>query len=168
MRPTVAHARDRANVRGGGRKPWRQKGTGRARHGSTRSPIWKGGGVTHGPLKEKDYSKKINKKMARRALYTVLSAKARDNEILVLDGLKLEAPKTKIAVKIFSDLATVKNDLRSRSVLLLYAKKDENTKRAVRNLPNISLDEARNLTAYEALANKYLLFVKDALSVFTK
>src|SRR3989338_649624 len=110
-RPTVAHAKGRSEVRGGGRKPWRQKGTGRARHGSIRSPIWKGGGVTHGPLKEKSYKKSINKKMAKKALYTVLSAKARDGEIVVLDTLKFEEPKTKLAAKVFKNLEAVKSDL---------------------------------------------------------
>src|SRR3989338_3994717 len=102
LRRGTAHAKDRAQVRGGGRKPWRQKGTGRARHGSIRSPIWRGGGVTHGPLKEKNYAKKINKKMAKKAFYTVLSAKARDNEIIVLDDLKFAEPKTKLAAEMFS------------------------------------------------------------------
>src|SRR3990167_7958338 len=101
-RPTVAHAKGRGEVRGGGRKPWRQKGTGRARHGSIRSPIWKGGGVTHGPLKEKNYKKKINKKMAKKALFAVLSAKARDNEIIVLDDLKFSEPKTRLAAEMFA------------------------------------------------------------------
>ncbi len=106
--------------------------------------------------------------MARKALYTVLSAKARDNEVVVLDNLKFEAPKTKIAAKIFSGLALVKSDITKQSVLVLIQKKDEAIKRAVRNLPFVSLDEARNLTAYEALAHKYLLFIKDALTVFQK
>jgi len=93
-RTPVAHVKTRGEVRGGGKKPWQQKGTGRARHGSIRSPIWKGGGVTHGPLKEKNYKRKINKKMAVKALAVVLSAKISDKEILILDGLNLQAPKT--------------------------------------------------------------------------
>src|SRR3990167_3847268 len=101
-RKVLAHTKDRSEVRGGGKKPWRQKGLGRARHGSIRSPIWSGGGVTHGPRKEKNYAKKINKKMAKKAFYTVLSAKARDNEIIVLDDLKFAEPKTKLAAEMFS------------------------------------------------------------------
>src|SRR3989344_1527703 len=105
MRPKVAHAKDRAQVRGGGKKPWRQKGTGRARHGSIRSPIWKGGGVTHGPLTEKNYNKKINRKMAKKALFTVLSQKARENEILVLEKLNFSEPKTKLASEFFKKIS---------------------------------------------------------------
>ena len=96
LRRGTAHAKGRSEVRGGGRKPWRQKGTGRARHGSIRSPLWIGGGVTHGPLKEKSYHKKINKKMAKKALFTALSAKARDNEIIILENLKFPEAKTSL------------------------------------------------------------------------
>ncbi|MCL5782115.1 MAG: 50S ribosomal protein L4, partial [Patescibacteria group bacterium] len=81
-RPNVAHAKTRGEVRGGGKKPWRQKGTGRARHGSTRSPIWVGGGVAHGPRNEKNYSRKINKQAKRKALFTILSKKFKDGEIM--------------------------------------------------------------------------------------
>src|SRR5258706_11147552 len=95
QRQVLAHAKGRSEVRGGGKKPWQQKGTGRARHGSIRSPIWRGGGVTHGPSNERDFSKKINKKMARKALLTVLSAKARDNEIILMDEIAFSQPKTK-------------------------------------------------------------------------
>ena len=90
-----AHAKDRSEVRGGGKKPWRQKGTGRARHGSTRSPIWVGGGKAHGPRNDRDYSQKVNKKMKRVALFSVLSKKAKDGEMKVFDSLMIEAPKTK-------------------------------------------------------------------------
>ena len=94
-RPPWAHVKDRSEVRGGGKKPWRQKGTGRARHGSTRSPIWVGGGKAHGPRNDKDYSQKVNKKMKRVALFSVLSKKAKDGELKVFDTLVLDAPKTK-------------------------------------------------------------------------
>lgn len=167
-RPTIAHAKGRGEVRGGGRKPWRQKGTGRARHGSIRSPIWKGGGVTHGPLKEKSYKRKINKKMAKKALYTVLSAKTRDNEILVLDALKFEEPKTKLAAKVFNNLKEVKKDITAKEnrVLVLLLKMEESVKRAVRNLPYAQMDEARNLNALQAMKHKYILFTKESLGIF--
>ena len=167
-RPTVAHAKGRSEVRGGGRKPWRQKGTGRARHGSIRSPIWKGGGVTHGPLKEKSYKKKINKKMAKKALYTVLSAKARDNEVIILDALKFDEPKTKLAAKVFNNLKEVKKDITAKEnrVLVLLPKMEVAVKRAIRNLPYAVLDEARNLNALQAMKHKYLLFTKDSVMVF--
>jgi len=82
LRRTIADTKDRSEVRGGGKKPWRQKGTGRARHGSSRSPIWVGGGITHGPLSEKNYSQKINKKMKAKAFFTVLSRKLSDGEVV--------------------------------------------------------------------------------------
>jgi len=100
-RQVLAKTKDRSEVRGGGRKPWRQKGTGRARHGSIRSPIWKGGGVTFGPTTEKVFKKIIPKKMRRKALFMVLSAKAKENLILVLDKLEIEKPKTKSMIDIF-------------------------------------------------------------------
>jgi large subunit ribosomal protein L4 len=92
-RTPVAHAKDRGEISGGGKKPWKQKGTGRARHGSTRSPIWVGGGSAHGPRNEKDYSRKINQKMRVKALNTVLSAKLRDGEIIFIDSFDFSAPK---------------------------------------------------------------------------
>ena len=169
-RPTIAHAKGRSEVRGGGRKPWRQKGTGRARHGSIRSPIWKGGGVTHGPLKEKSYKRKINKKMAKKALYTVLSAKVRDNEIIVLDKLNFAEPKTKLAANVFNNLKEIKKDITAKEnrVLVLLPKMEDAIKRAVRNLPYAELDEARNLNAWRAMKHKYLLFTKESINVFGK
>ena len=96
-RNTVANTKKRGEISGSTRKLFQQKGTGRARHGSIRSPLWRGGGVTFGPRNEKDYSKKINKKMRTKALYTVLSQKLRDNEVLFVDALNFDAPKTKDA-----------------------------------------------------------------------
>ena len=90
-----AHVKDRSEVRGGGKKPWRQKGTGRARHGSTRSPIWVGGGKAHGPRNDKDYSQKVNKKMKRVALFSVLSKKAKDGEVKVFDTLVVRGAENK-------------------------------------------------------------------------
>src|SRR5476651_911859 len=97
-RAGTADTKDRGEVRGGGRKPWKQKGTGRARHGSTRSPIWVGGGVTHGPLAEKNYKRKVSKKMRAQALFSVLSKKLKDKEIIFVESLSLSEIKTKSAV----------------------------------------------------------------------
>src|ERR1035437_1215074 len=99
-RDPIAHTKTRGEVRGGGKKPWQQKGTGRARHGSTRSPIWVGGGVTHGPRNDKDYSRKVNKKMKAKALYTILSRKFSDGQIVFVDDISFRAPKTKDAMTV--------------------------------------------------------------------
>src|SRR3989338_6487222 len=167
-RPTIAHTKSGAEVRGGGRKPWVQKGTGRARHGSIRSPIWIGGGVTHGPRAERSYKKKINKKMARKALFTALSAKARDKEIVVLDGVKFDAPKTKYAAALFAALQKQKElgrIMRGNGVLVSLSGKDDASRRALRNLPYVGIDEARNLNAWEVMQYKYLLLPKKALEI---
>lgn len=168
QRQKTAKTKDRAEVRGGGKKPWQQKGTGRARHGSIRSPIWKGGGVTHGPLTEKNFKKKINKKMARQALYTVLSAKARDKEIIVLDDVRLKQPKTKEAALMFSVLAKIKDFAgivkKQNGALLLLEKPNPIVKRAVRNLPYVKLDEARSINVLGVLQYKYILFTKQSVT----
>lgn len=171
-RPTVAKVKDRGEVSGGGKKPWRQKGTGRARHGSIRSPLWKGGGVTHGPTAERDFSKKINKKMAAKALATVLSAKTRDHQMLVMDAFEFPQPKTKEAAKVFANFSKIKNfsDIaKSKNrVLVLLPEKNDSTRRALRNLPFIAIEEARNITALEMLNHKYVVLPKPGIDVLTK
>lgn len=168
QRQTVAHTKGRSEVRGGGKKPWRQKGTGRARHGSIRSPIWKGGGVTHGPTKERNFKKKINKKMAKKALYVALSAKARDKEIIALDEIKLKEPKTKLAYEVMKNLVKIKDykDLmnKRRGVLVVLPDNNQTLKRAFRNIPFIGFNEARNSNALEILTYKYILFTRESIS----
>ena len=105
-RAGTADTKDRGEVRGGGKKPWKQKGTGRARHGSRRSPIWSGGGVAHGPISDKDYSRKINKKAKAKALATVLSKKLSDAEVVFVEGLAFSEPKAAEAKTIIKALAT--------------------------------------------------------------
>ena len=161
----TAKAKTRGEVRGGGRKPWRQKGTGRARHGSIRSPIWRGGGVAHGPILEKNYKQKINKKMAKKALFVTLSAKARDNEIFVIDDLHFSEPKTKLAAKTFSAFSEKTNASikKGNGVLVALAEKNDTARRVLRNLPFIGVDEARNLNAYEVMQYKYIMFQRKAI-----
>ncbi len=169
LRPKVAHAKTRGEVRGGGKKPWRQKGTGRARHGSTRSPIWKGGGVTHGPNKYENYKKKINKKMAQKALFVVLSAKLRDKEIIVLENLDFAKPKTKNVSEIFKKIAKIeefKRITKGNGALVALGGSDKNARLSVQNLPYAGMIEARNLTALDALQYKYVLFSKNTLEKF--
>ncbi|MFH1956797.1 MAG: 50S ribosomal protein L4 [Patescibacteria group bacterium] len=163
QRTPVAHVKGRGDVRGGGKKPWQQKGTGRARHGSSRSPIWVGGGVTHGPTKEKDYSKKINKKMKKSAFYTALSQKLRDKEILFLDKIILNQPKTKEAGEIFKKISSIKNfekilSKRKNRAIIVLPKKDDNLTRGFRNLTGIKVSEARNLNVLDLLKYKFLIF----------
>jgi len=147
----------RAEVRGGGRKPWRQKGTGRARHGSTRSPIWRGGGIVFGPH-PRDYSYSIPKKVRRLAIKSALSAKAAEGKILVLDELKLAAPRTK-------EMATVLANLGAAApVLLVTAAKDENTFKSARNLSGVKTVAVEGLNTYDILACDTLLFTRDALA----
>jgi len=157
-RRAIARAKSRGEVRGGGKKPWRQKGTGRARHGSIRSPLWRGGGVTFGPLKEKVFKKKINKKMRKRALFMVLSAKAKNNLLLILDALKLEAPKTNAMAQILGKLPVKKE-----SCLLVLPKVDKNIILAAKNLPGVKTIEARNLNALDLLSFKYLITPKETI-----
>jgi len=151
----------RGEVSGGGKKPWRQKGTGRARHGSIRSPLWKGGGVTFGPTSERNFKLGINKKMARKAFLTALSGKVKDNELLVLDELKLMAPKTKEMAKIMKNFPQIKNGL-------LISPKDENIKKAGRNLPNLSIASIDNLNISDILKHKYLIFTEDGIGQLNK
>ena len=170
MRVYVAHAKDRREVRGGGKKPWRQKGTGRARHGSIRSPIWKGGGVTHGPLTQKNFKKKVNKKMAKKALFTVLSAKARDGEIVVIDHLKFAEAKTKYAAQLFTNLMRHENLNRitkGNGALVALSGRDDMLKRTMRNLPYVAIDLAKNLNAREVLQHKFMIFPKAAIETLT-
>ncbi len=167
-RQLLAHAKGRGEVRGGGKKPWQQKGTGRARHGSIRSPIWKGGGVTHGPTKDKVFKKKLNKKVARAALGVALSAKLRDGQVAVLDEIKLEQPKTKLMAKtlgaitsIFSDAGSAKS--RPSMLVVVPSGFDPGLSRSVRNLPRIDMIEARNLNASMTLSHRLIVFLKDAV-----
>lgn len=164
-RQNIAHTKDRGEVKGGGKKPWRQKGTGRARHGSIRSPIWKGGGVTFGPRKERNFERKINKKMARKALFVALSLKAKDKEIVVLDNLNFDNWKTKEmagVMKRISELFPVKHG----SVLVITpGNMAETVQRVAKNLPKVDVMEAKNLNALNVLARKNLLVFKDSIDV---
>lgn len=159
QRQVLANVKDRGEVRGGGRKPWRQKGTGRARHGSRRSPIWKGGGVTFGPTKNRNFSRKINRKMRRKAVFMVLSAKAKSNLIFLLDDLVLKSPKTKEINGIFSKLKM------KGSFLLVLPKLDKGIFLAARNIKGIGVIEARNLNVLELLSFRNLVMPKESIKV---
>ncbi|MEK7664341.1 MAG: 50S ribosomal protein L4 [Patescibacteria group bacterium] len=157
MRQGSAHTKTRGEVRGGGRKPWRQKGTGRARHGSIRSPIWRGGGVSGGPRKERNFERDIPKKMRRKALFMVLSQKAKNNLLIILDKLELESPKTKTMADIIKKLPVSKT---SRLVLNSNGK---NVFLSARNIARTGVLETRNLNIVDLLNYKYLLTTKDGI-----
>lgn len=162
-RTPVAHAKDRGEVRGGGKKPWKQKGTGRARHGSIRSPIWKGGGVTHGPLSWKDYSKKINKKMRTKALAIVLSQKNRDTELLFVDALPFTSPKTKTAKQFLTTFGKMtgfeKMNYKKNAALIVTPERDVNTIKSFKNFGNVTVMDVNTLNAKDALTFKHVVFV---------
>ncbi|MDO8589790.1 MAG: 50S ribosomal protein L4 [bacterium] len=167
-RKNVAHTKDRSEVRGGGKKPWKQKGTGRARHGSIRSPIWVGGGVTGGPRNEKNFERKVSKKMRTKALYTILSRKWHDGEILFVDSVALAEPKTRVAVKALQSLSGIKGfesifSKRNNATVIALSGKNKETERAFDNLGNIEVVEARNLNPLLLLEHKYLIIENPKL-----
>ena len=142
----------RAEVSGGGKKPWRQKGTGRARQGSTRSPQWRHGGIVFAP-KPRDYTIRLNKKVKRLAMKSALSSKVNENELLVFDALHLEAAKTKEMVKVLKAVNTEK-------ALIVLPEKDETVERAARNIPNVKTTLVGTLNVYEILKYEKLILTK--------
>ncbi|MBO8129550.1 MAG: 50S ribosomal protein L4 [Peptococcaceae bacterium] len=147
----------RGEVRGGGRKPWRQKGTGRARHGSIRSPIWRGGGIVFGPH-PRDYHYKVPKKVRRLALKSALSSKVGEGKIFVLEALELEAPKTKDMVQILQNLQA------GKGALVVTEGKDEHVIKSARNIPKVKALPADQLNVYDVLYHPNLVMTKDAVA----
>jgi large subunit ribosomal protein L4 len=174
-RTSSAHTKGRGEVSGGGKKPWKQKGTGRARHGSTRSPIWVKGGVSHGPRNEKDYSVKINKKVRAKALATVFSKKQADSEIIFVDSLSLTEPKTATAKTIITALAkgsgqdSLARKRKNAAVVLLPAR-HEAVEKSFRNFGNIEVMQAKDVNPVDLLTYKYVVMVepKSALEIIEK
>jgi large subunit ribosomal protein L4 len=161
-----AHTKIRSEVSGGGRKPWRQKGTGRARHGSIRSPIWRGGGVVFGPRKDKIRKIKINKKMKRKAILMVLAEKMKKNYVKVLDNLTPPEFKTKFMDKILSQFLEKRKTRKKReSALVIIPENNKNIIRVVRNLPYADAIEARNLNILSLLSHKYLFLEPETIKV---
>jgi large subunit ribosomal protein L4 len=169
-RTPVAHTKTRGEVRGGGKKPWKQKGTGRARHGSSRSPIWVGGGITHGPRNDKNFDRKINKKVRTKALFAVLSRKFKDGEILFVDSLNIKSPKSKDAKKIIDSLATIKGYEKlatkpSNAAMFAFDKKTEALTKSFRNFGNVSVEEFRNINPVSVLNHTYLIVTNPEVSL---
>lgn len=146
-----AHAKGRGEVRGGGKKPWKQKGTGRARHGSSRSPIWKGGGTTHGPLKERNYAKRMPQAMRITALAMALVTKVRDHELHLVQQLP-DSAKTKNFVQFLQALG-----IKASVLVSPTADQRPRVRRASENIPGVRVKDASMITASDVLATKYLL-----------
>ncbi|MGB3988361.1 MAG: 50S ribosomal protein L4 [Minisyncoccales bacterium] len=157
-RQSSAHTKDRGDVSGGGKKPWRQKGTGRARHGSRRSPIWVGGGVTFGPKSEKNYKKTIPQKMKRKALFMALSSKVNDDELILIDDLGMKEPQARIAQSILEKLP-----LSDKSGLVVLSEPDKNIVLSFRNIPKTESIQAKDLTALNILSFKKLIMTPDSV-----
>jgi len=159
-RQGTAHTKDRGDVHGGGKKPWRQKGTGRARHGSIRSPLWKGGGVTFGPTKDKVYEKKIPKMLRKKAVLMVLSAKAQNQFLILLNDLKFPAKKTKEVAQVLKNLPC-----KGQTALIASAAYDADLLRAAQNIPQIAVCSIQDFNAMDLLSFKYLIMPGDGVDV---
>jgi len=184
-RQVLAHTKGRADVSGGGAKPWKQKGTGRARVGSSRSPLWRGGGITFGPTKERNFKLDINRKMKQKALFMVLSDRVKENNFLVLDSLQMEEYKTKKFNQLVSNLEKIgapeekkpvtkktkeKTAIKAvkRSFLFLLADKDDKVKRSGRNLPGVKILNLENLNIVDLLKYKKLVATEKAVKKLEK
>ena len=156
----------RADVRGGGAKPWRQKGTGRARHGSIRSPQWRGGGIAHGPV-PRDHSQRTPKKMVKLALHSALSDRAADQRVMVVDDWGIDEPSTKRAIEILDELGLRKADERAPRVLLVLDRREIATWKSFRNLgARVRIVLPEELNAYDVLVSDWLVFSQGTLDAF--
>lgn len=166
-RQPLAHTKTKGEVRGGGRKPWKQKGTGRARHGSSRSPIWVGGGITFGPRSERNYKIKINKKVKIAALCMALSDKLNNNGVIIVDKIAIKEPKTKLVYGAVKNLfGKLGKEMKGKGLLITDENKD--MKRAARNLKELKNVRGSDLNVLEAIGSDYLIFEKSAVTALEK
>lgn len=163
LRQSLAHTKIRGEVSGGGKKPWRQKGTGRARAGTIRSSLWRGGSITFGPRKERNYKKKINKKIKNLALKMILSDKATNKKIIILDQLDFSKIKTKEAANFFKKLPNHKE-----KSLIILEKKNSQTTLSFKNIPQYMTTLADNLNIIDIVKNKYFVMTKEGLKKIEK
>lgn len=163
-RKGLANTKTRGEVSGGGKKPWKQKGTGRARAGSTRSPIWRHGGVTFGPTSDRNWSLKINKKAKTKALFMSLSDKVTDGKLIVVDSMNLEAIKTKEFMAIMKSFTAQLG----KKQLFVLPKKDNSLDRASRNIPHLTSTLATSLNVTDVLKADTMVILKDSLAVIEK
>lgn len=159
LRLVIAHTKDRAERAGSGKKPWKQKGTGRARVGSVRTPVWRKGGVIFGPTKDRNFKKGVPKKMNKKALAIALSGKVKDKELFLVDSLLMPETKTKKMCE------AIKNLKIRGSILIGFSEKEKDTMRASRNLPKISNSTAKNMNVFEVLNHKYILLSEEGVKV---
>lgn len=167
-RPNVAHTKGRGEVRGGGRKPWKQKGTGRARHGSIRSPIWRGGGVTHGPRAEKMYGRAIPKKMRAKALFMALSKKLANSQVIFVDSLGISEPKTAVAMATLVALSKAGFDQLKKSknaALIATSSRSEAVAKSFRNIGNVSCMPISDLNPVAVLSKSYIVIENPEAAV---
>lgn len=165
-RAAVAHTKDRGDVAGGGKKPWRQKGTGRARHGSIRSPLWRGGGVTFGPTSERNFSRRVNRKQKQLALAMCLSDKVADQKLIVLESLSLADGKTKELKNLLADLTKSFSALAAtKSFLIVLPAKDEKMVRASMNLQSINTIKADSLNCVDILKYGAIIVPEKSVDV---
>lgn len=158
-RSVLAHTKDRSERAGSGRKPWKQKGTGRARVGSVRSPIWRKGGIIFGPTKDRNFKKDVPKKMNQKALAITLGGKAKDKELVLVDSLVLKEAKTKLMNEALKNLKIM------GSVLIGFSEKEKESQRASRNLPRVSSIDAKNLNVFDILNHKWLVVSEAGVKV---
>lgn len=171
-RAGTAHTKGRGDVRGGGKKPWKQKGTGRARHGSSRSPIWSGGGVSHGPRNDKDYTRKINKNVRAKALACVLSEKFAQGELTFVDTLAFTEPKAAAAKAVIAALGAIegKSTLatkRKNAALIVLTERDLNAELSFRNFGNIEVVQVKDVNPIELLTYKHVIVAKPDAALVT-
>lgn len=169
-RNSTQHTKDRSEVRGGGKKPWQQKGLGKARHGSSRSPIWVKGGVSHGPRNDKNTDRKVNKKMKAKAVNMMLSKKFKNGEVLFLENMTFAAPKTVEAKKTLAMLASIKGfeklaTKRVNAMYLALATKDEKVRKSFNNFGNVAVEELRNINPLVLAQYKYVVITNPAESL---
>lgn len=162
QRSATAHVKERAEVRGGGRKPWRQKGTGRARHGSIRSPLWVGGGVTFGPNKQKEYAKKINKKMRAKAFFTVLSEKLRSDSLAFIDEFTIEEPSTRTAKEYIEKICGETVEKRKNVCTIVFAENDESVRKSFSNMRGVRTLALDAFNTRDALGARRIFFVNPS------
>lgn len=164
-RANTAHTKNRGEVRGGGKKPWQQKGTGRARHGSSRSPIWSGGGVAHGPRNDRDYTRKINKNVRAKALACVLGQKLSEEGLIFVDTLTFADPKAKDARAFIAALGHIAGKetittKKANAALVIIPERDENTELSFRNFGNMKVVHIKDVNPVELLTYKFVIVAK--------